>query len=359
MQAVAHFNFAWQIQQGQNDHNPCCDIFQRGDLIFPSSAGWALASDSGVKCTLLVAEVFNLFLVEMKLEGFIAEQLNSWYPSVHNNSCPAGGAGAKEFSCTFKPSHDVSDTDSLGISHFQGVFIILAVTIVASTLWAAVSKRRALLQRNSGAVVEASRGGEDADGLKMEGGDADKGTSSATKSPRNSSDGAKGQRGLVRRIGKMEGRMESLETSVQELHSGVQQILLELRAAKTTSAGRTPSAFPARLSKELSDGFPSLWPMSPAPPPPQDAVLSDPSSSKAVVMSITPTHVAHTLPHYTAWLGGEQEEGGEGGAGGSFIRIQRPRHEEEAKLTNFSKRTKRSASADSASRKRAESTTTK
>ena len=251
MQAVAHFNFAWQIQQGQNDHNPCCDIFKRGDLIFPSSAGWAMASDSGVKCALLVAEVFNLFLVEMKLEGFIAKQLNSWYPSLHNNSCPAGGTGAKEFSCTFTPSHDVSDTDSLDMSHFQGVFIILAVTIVVSTLWAAVSKRRALLQQDSGAVVEAPAG-EDADGLEMESGDADKGTSRATKSPRNSSDGAKGQRGLVRRKSKMEGRIENIETSVQEIHSRQQQILLELRALKSASAGRPPSAYGPLLTDRPS-----------------------------------------------------------------------------------------------------------
>ena len=65
-EGVVMFADAWLIQQGQSTHNPCCDMHRLGDVIYSSSAGWAMSTDAGVRCTsclLILCDVLFIVIV--------------------------------------------------------------------------------------------------------------------------------------------------------------------------------------------------------------------------------------------------------------------------------------------------------
>lgn len=40
-EAAVDYHDSFRIHEGQNVYNPCCDLLRRGDVIYPSVAGWA------------------------------------------------------------------------------------------------------------------------------------------------------------------------------------------------------------------------------------------------------------------------------------------------------------------------------
>jgi len=93
----------------------------------------------------------DIFLVELKLEGFIADAQKRWLPVVHYNQCSVGGPGDPEIECAFKPASEVSDSDPLVIDDFMGIFILTSIFIVVSVGWSFLLKRFAAGSGDEGA----------------------------------------------------------------------------------------------------------------------------------------------------------------------------------------------------------------
>ena len=121
---------SFAIQKRLKKYNEDCTMYKTGDVIYPASAGWAVASDSGVKCTSIIRDAIDIYMLEMELQGFIAETKKRWMdlPTTTNHTCVETGADK------------TSDTTPLGLDRFEGIFIILAVVIFISVAWGFVSK---------------------------------------------------------------------------------------------------------------------------------------------------------------------------------------------------------------------------
>ena len=142
---MVEFHDSWRASQGKNMHNPCCDLFKQGDLIYPSAGGWAIDTDSGVMCTSIIRDVMDVFLVELKLEGFIEEAQTRWFPVIHDNRCPVGGEGDPDANCegTWSGAQDEErqEDDPLMLEDFQGVFLVLSIFLFLAVVWSFLEKR--------------------------------------------------------------------------------------------------------------------------------------------------------------------------------------------------------------------------
>ena len=129
---------SFRIQQRLKSYNLNCDKYKTGDVIYPASAGWAVNSDSGVKCTGIIRDTIDIYMVEMELEGFISDAKARWLdlPTTTNHTCAAGGDGG-----------EVSETTPLGLDRFEGIFIILALIVGVSMVWGLSSK---VLEKRAG-----------------------------------------------------------------------------------------------------------------------------------------------------------------------------------------------------------------
>lgn len=129
---VIHGADDWATQSRTKKYNANCTNAKVGDTIFVVDAGWAVSADFGIKCTSLIREVMNIYLTEMKLDGFIDNAKARWreLPSTTDMSaCPESGSAAEE-----------DETTPLGIARFEGIFEILAGCIVVSLIWSVVTK---------------------------------------------------------------------------------------------------------------------------------------------------------------------------------------------------------------------------
>ena len=54
---------SFAIQKRLKKYNEDCNLHKTGDTIYPASAGWAVASDSGIKCTSIIRDAIDIFMV--------------------------------------------------------------------------------------------------------------------------------------------------------------------------------------------------------------------------------------------------------------------------------------------------------
>jgi len=122
---------SFAVQARLKDYNEDCDKAKTGDTIYPGSAGFAVNADAGIKCTGIIRETLDIYMVEMELEGFISEVKQRWMdlPTTTNHTCEGTGSDS-----------EVSDTTPLGLDRFEGIFIILAVMTFVALVWGLASK---------------------------------------------------------------------------------------------------------------------------------------------------------------------------------------------------------------------------
>jgi len=54
---------SFAIQKRLKKYNEDCNMHKTGDMIYPASAGWAVASDSGIKCTSIIRDAIDIYMV--------------------------------------------------------------------------------------------------------------------------------------------------------------------------------------------------------------------------------------------------------------------------------------------------------
>jgi hypothetical protein len=144
---------SFAVQARLKDYNEDCDKAKTGDTIYPGSAGFAVNADAGIKCTGIIRETLDIYMVEMELEGFISEVKQRWMdlPTTTNHTCEGTGSDS-----------EVSDTTPLGLDRFEGIFIILAVVTFVALVWGLASKaqtaRAAKIDPAANPEEEAERG---------------------------------------------------------------------------------------------------------------------------------------------------------------------------------------------------------
>ena len=59
-------SFRIQDRLKSKSYNQNCGKHKTGDVIYPSSTGWTVNSDSGVKCTGIICGTLGIYMVEVK-----------------------------------------------------------------------------------------------------------------------------------------------------------------------------------------------------------------------------------------------------------------------------------------------------
>jgi hypothetical protein len=90
---------SFAIQKRLKKYNEDCNMHKTGDMIYPASAGWAVASDSGIKCTSIIREAIDIFMVLALFPSSPGPPLSPAYSRLHKTAVRAVAAFSRHI-CT-------------------------------------------------------------------------------------------------------------------------------------------------------------------------------------------------------------------------------------------------------------------
>lgn len=109
----------WDIAKYQEDSNPGCELQWVGRAFENILSGFATRADTGIKCTSLLRDVFNLHIREMKEDGIFSDVWSEYYRKTSTNQCDP----------TKAINVDESTSTKMTLKNLGGVFILLYMMI--------------------------------------------------------------------------------------------------------------------------------------------------------------------------------------------------------------------------------------
>ena len=131
---------SWDYYSGRVDVNGDCRLDWIGRTYKFTKAGFAVAADSGTRCTSLIRDVINLHMGEMKLDGFVDEAYEAYLAQQAEIDCDnQGDVGSSE------------NSNQLGLKNMGGIFTfhfgISVVAIIIALVRAQLRKKRKAAER--------------------------------------------------------------------------------------------------------------------------------------------------------------------------------------------------------------------
>ena len=90
---------SFAIQKRLKKYNEDCNMHKTGDMIYPASAGWAVASDSGIKCTSIIRDAIDIYMVLALFPSSPGPPLSLAYSRLHKTAVRAVAAFSRHI-CT-------------------------------------------------------------------------------------------------------------------------------------------------------------------------------------------------------------------------------------------------------------------
>ena len=90
---------SFAIQKRLKKYNEDCTMYKTGDVIYPASAGWAVASDSGIKCTSIIRYAIDIYMVLALFPSSPGPPLSPAYSRLHKTAVRAVAAFSRHI-CT-------------------------------------------------------------------------------------------------------------------------------------------------------------------------------------------------------------------------------------------------------------------